>query len=280
MSAAFTLLHEATCRGTDFWGRPSAITMSPSRLPGWYWKQPDGTALPINHHLIGHARPRRIILRHERNALHVFEHIGVLRFLGLDRICLHASRWPPYHGCAGGLWTALSSACAETPAASQTWVTVTRPITWRYPRHRGGQEAFTTFLPAKEQKLFLAVLCNFPGIGEREVRLCLPDDQHHLPSILHARAFGHPGFLRHPARFASKIGLWPHAQRICWFDGSNAEAVLDEIVWHRAQDLLGALSILCCDGRMLAGTVVSHCSGHYADAQVVHEAGSHLITLV
>lgn len=93
-----------TIEGRDFCGRRSTLEISPTNAEtGWVWNI-RGIDIPITPKIM-EAKSRRVALVHNDCVLNEFEHIGVLRAVGLHNIRVWCSQtWPPYDGGSFKLW--------------------------------------------------------------------------------------------------------------------------------------------------------------------------------
>jgi hypothetical protein len=213
---------------------------------------------------------RRIRLICPGRKLEVFEHIGILRWVGLNAIVLSSDPWPPHFGNGLPLWEALRTHCQKDLSKTISWQTVVDPVKWVYPNLRGGKKGFTQIFPVNEQKLYLDVTFSYRPYGEITVNMVLPDELDKLEEVFKYPAQGTSAFLhKFLFRATSHFG-WPKRSTITWPQDHSKEELMRRFVLHRVLDLLGGLSLLCGEG-LFAGRVVSRYSGHQADIEAARK---------
>ncbi|QQG42387.1 MAG: hypothetical protein HYW15_02645 [Candidatus Giovannonibacteria bacterium] len=250
--------------GKDYWGRDAWIKFLPTDKKGWFWLyDPRMEPVRITADLL-HHKFRRTRLEYHGAKLEVFEHIGVLRWLGLERIIIQSTAWPPYYGRPYELWRHIKIACHSDLGSEMEWITVGRPI------KRETKIGYTEIQPKESPELDISITCHYHGIGTELLELNLPADARMLEIALEACALGWPNWTYHLSRLASKI-WWPHHQNITWLRELGADETLRATVLHRLGDLLGALSVVNPIG-LLAARVISFYSGHKADVDAVQES--------
>jgi hypothetical protein len=73
----------------------------PNGERGIFWKIPTSKKntykyIPIDYRIAKISKLHNIYLQYGKKKLFIYEHIGALRFTGLDSIAISASTWPPY----------------------------------------------------------------------------------------------------------------------------------------------------------------------------------------
>lgn len=272
------LVEPTTIRYPSFSGmfgmRPGTLVLRPTIGTQWWLKTRDGR-VEIEPSLMERRGQQITIKAPDGTKLVIFEHIGVLRWFRLAGVEIEVVKRPPYYGRALEVWQKLLPACCETKL-ELPWYTVSETLRWEYPRPRGGKTAFVELRPATRPGLTVDVETSFPGIGSLRRQFSLPD-----AVCLREICSGYPAGLPNPrlrytvGRLARFLLRWPHMRCVAWQQEMTAEAFMQSVTLHRAQDLLGALSLLCRDG-LLAGHVVSCCAGHEADVSVVLQANTRL----
>lgn len=265
------LIRPITYSHPDFWGRTSNIQLRPSHKNEWRWVPDDGTPLPIEPGCIT-TDCRRMQLSARNKKLEVLEHIGVLRFGGLLGVNLVGTGWPPYHGRALELWNMIQSQSEPLQNANAiSHYTVSEAARFEYSKCRGstGESAFTEIRPAIDRELRLDIHIDYPGLGQHSETFNLPDSRV-FTEICSAHAQGWPRYTSKIERIVRCLG-WPHKNCVTWPNDRNPKETLRLFALHRAQDLLGALSLLCKDG-FFVGHVISNCSGHHGDFKAVKMA--------
>ncbi|MES2215932.1 MAG: UDP-3-O-acyl-N-acetylglucosamine deacetylase [Patescibacteria group bacterium] len=268
------LQREITIAGPNYFGFASTLRIRPqSQSKEWLMQTPCGGVVPITP-LIADSARRRMCLSSHNSKIEVFEHIGCLQFMGLKGVELEVKDgfpkgFPPYHGRAHELWEAIKPHCVDLPSTLPAY-TPSQRASWYYPETRNGEYAYTRIEPNETGKLILKISVNYKGLGQRKRTFDLPNSQL-LEEIFKARTQGYPLWLKKFSRTGSFLGIWKNHDRIHWPEGENDSSALDGFILHRAQDLLGTLSLLCKDG-LLSATVTSNNSGHEADVMAVQEA--------
>lgn len=269
-------------RGRDIWGRDAVLQFCDrGHSNKWKFGVADG-AVDIDPDHVRSGR-RQLVLHNATTGfgMGIAEHILPLRFAGLVAVSISGSRQPPYFGRTLEVWNAVKNHLCDT-GISLPLYSVKNPVQWQYPRRREGHRSFVSIdPPSKAGTLKLDITCTFAGIGSERRVFEFPNPAL-LEEVLAARTLGWPRSLRWPAGVAFRAG-WPHFPRIMWApardsDQETRRVCRREIVKHRAQDLLGALALLCKDG-MFVGDVLSVCGGHASDLNVVTEAFSELVQI-
>ncbi len=262
----FRLEKAVKVTGRDYFGRKAEITFTPTNphQPGFFWDcNPGEKAIPISENLAS-TRSRQITLMHESRLLNVYEHIGVLRYAGIDGVKIASSQWPPFHGRPLELYDAIMEKTIPIQQ-SQQWITLTKRVQINYP---GAMKRYTSLIPGGKPGLKIIVACEYEGVGYQELRFSLPRDN--LKETFSAFAQGWPKWAYYPLRAAKFLG-WPHLDHIEWSQKHKNDKAIELFCQHRLVDLLGGLSLLH-PTKLFAGTVVSHCSGHWADVQATKKA--------
>lgn len=89
-------------RGKNPFGGEAWIMFEPmpNEEKGIFWKIPTSKNthkyVPIDYRIARVSKLHNICLQHSGKKLFIYEHIGALRFTGLDSIAISASTWPPY----------------------------------------------------------------------------------------------------------------------------------------------------------------------------------------
>jgi hypothetical protein len=259
--------------GKDIFGRDSSIGFYPSVGKNWSWKISPNQFITIRPSIVD-AKKRRLTLSACGKKLEFYEHIGILRYFGLIGVQIQANQWPPFHGRALELWSELEQYSIQKELCQR--YTVSRPVCWAYSDKRGGHESFTEIAPSTDSSLTLDIFCSYPNLGTGSRTFSLPN----LPLLKEMCATHSPGWppwLHGLSRTADLLG-WPHHKNITWGHEFENTSAIDKFILHRAQDILGALSLLCRDG-IFVGHITSHCSGHQADLEAVKAADNFLIKI-
>ncbi len=251
--------------GPDFWGRKAKLSFLPTLVHGWHWKT--GVELIIDPE-IATSRLWRTALSYYDRRLNIYEHIGVLRWFGLCNLFIESTPWFPYFGRPLELWRAVNPHC-QNDSEEIKWYTIKKSVCWKYPKCRNGQEAFTKIYPHDRPELRVRVTISYPGLGTTSLGFCFPN-KHQLEALCAVYNQGWPKCLYYFSKIASLFG-WPHHNSATWVQELGKRNALQLFAEHRVVDLLGDLSLLCRDG-LLAAQVISCCSGHEADIEVIRKA--------
>jgi hypothetical protein len=264
----------------DFWGRKSSIRLEPS-VPAcsghWTWSPDGGPPTAIDPNIVV-TNMRRMQLHARGQQIEVYEHIGVLRFAQIFGVNIVGKGWPPYHGRAFELHKLVEPRLVEINSADIPLYGVSESVCFRDDKTIAGGSVrpFVEIHPPADSDLGLTldIFIDYPGLGAYQHSFRLPD-KNLLEEICGAHAQGWPLYAHTVAKVVRKLG-WPHMDSVTWpQDHAKPEDALRLFALHRAQDLLGALSLLCQNG-LFVGHVVSHCAGHRGDIQAVVKAFKHL----
>ncbi len=264
-------------KGRDYFGRPSWIQFIPIEKPGWFWLfdhdlDLDGV-IPITPDIVSYHF-RRLTLEYGKHRLEIYEHIGPLRWLGLDGVIINSSTWPPYFGRVYEFWEAIKSYCQQDQNREIPWFTISKAI--RYQYNDGRRNDYLEIQPFDQPHLNIIIISNYPKFGTEEIRECFPIV---CPEFaFKAYTQGWPTWIYHLSKFFSLLG-WPHHDHIYWPQENKSKRIIHQFAIHRLSDLLGALSLVHPSG-FLAANVISYCAGHEADVALIKEAKSLLSPLV
>ena len=257
-------------KGKDYRGFPAGIRFRRAPQDGWYWHpSPEGPLIPITTKIVRYYRVFGFLyLRQKRSFLAVWEHIGSMAFMGLTGVIVEGSGHPPYHGRVLELWSALKPHF-ETTNEEVKWCRPTHTVEWRYPRRDG----FTRFAPHADptrHSLDVTIMIDYPSVGKLTKDFSFPNAMSLLETSFQVHAQGYPKEKYPFAKLISILG-WPHLNSAVWPHRQSPAETLELFIRHRLVDLLGALS-LCGQDRLLAGKVISICSGHLADLNALRQA--------
>lgn len=252
------LIQPVVVSGRDIFGRKSQITFAPYDFPGWHWKC-GNEVVPINSS-IALCNSRRITLVYKEFRLEIYEHIGALRWTGLDGIIIESPKFPPYHGRTKELWDALKPFCQKT-GNQGVWV---KPLEGCLVIGADDASRKVSFEPL-DGKLIISVILKIKKLGERVEEYELPML---LEEIFEAHSLGWPPYLYYVSKLAKAFG-WPHHENVGWVQKNTADILLEKICRHRLVDLLGALSLVTHE-HFLSGRVVSYKGGHAIDLGMIN----------
>lgn len=244
-----------TVHGQDIFGRNARIKFSAYEKTGWHW-QCGNEVVPITSDLASYQN-RRITLRYKTYVLEIYEHIGALRWTGLDGIIVKSPKFPPYFGRVAETWNTLRPCCKKTGDK----------ISWVIPReacfHAEGDRSIS-ISPNGLDELIMSIFLDIKGIGSNVTTYKMPSP---LDSIFEARALGQPNYFYYLSKFLRFWG-WPHHENATWKQKDSPEELLQKISLHRVTDLLGALSLVTHD-RLVSGETVSIKGGHRIDIEMI-----------
>ena len=268
-----TLTEEVKVTGRDYFGRKAWIKFTPARQNGWWWQyHPQEKPVLITPEIVRYFF-RRLTLCHQDYRLQIYEHIGVLRFIGLDGIIISGSAWPPYHGRPYEIWQKLKPRCKVNQLSTIGWQTIAQPLRFNYDHRRTG---FLRITPTNSCCLTADIHCNYPGVGKSELRHSVPTGP--IENAFKIKSQGWPPRYYYPSLLLSKIG-WPTHYAINWPQTDDPKKVAIHFATHRLIDLLGAFSLLGNPDCLLAADIESECAGHEADLSLVFQANNMLVPL-
>lgn len=208
-------------------------------------------------------KPRRVCLEYHGQKLEVFEHIGVLRWFGLDGVAIESTPWPPYHGRPYELWEKVLEAVEEISGEHWKWFSISGSVGAAHNSSLG----YTEIKPHNERELYIKITSRYDGIGTEEMEFNYPEDLPFLEIAMRAHALGWPIWTYYLSKAASVV-WWPHHSKVTWLQEKGPDETLRLIVLHRLVDLLGPLSIAAPEG-LLAAQIESFASGHRADVHAL-----------
>ena len=262
------LARPVTVTGTDFSGRPAEMTIEPANRPGWFWKiqEPNGDTreVKLEPSLLRH-KARRLVLCHEKHRLHVFEHLGALRFTGLDGVRFSSKTpWLPYDGRAKLFWEMIQPHLVLDGAFPIRGLRAEKFERVDSNNGKGLQAKNKVHLRTGES-LTVSVHIDYAEWGEKTLVRKFPTTN--VRDIFEARSLGNPAVLRRIA----EVLKWPHVENVLWTKGVHPDEIIDELLRHRMLDFLGALSVLPESGWFLTGTAKSSCANHGLDIKLVRK---------
>jgi len=263
------LKNDVIIQGRSYWGRRTWMRFSPhpDGLPGWYWRPtPGAKAVPVTSKLV-RAKLRRMEISHQGKSFQIWEHIGALRWTGLDSVIVESERpHPPYHGRPHEKWLQLKLHCQETDEFIP-WVTVKEPVRFVDPEN---VSRVVKIDPLKDERTLRAYISiDYPGLTPHKMTFELPGNP--LEPLFEWQTQGFPLWLYGVSKAASHIRLWHSHHKIEWVqEAPSREEGVRRWTVHRFIDILGALSLVSHEG-LFAGHVFSHKGGHGTDVGLLQK---------
>jgi hypothetical protein len=253
------LSRQVSIKGFDFFGRKAKITFFPCYNPGWHWMC-GNKLVPINSKLVICDR-KRIALRYGKHRLQIYEHIGALRFTGLDFIAVQSSEWSPYFGRVLELWEALKPFCIDTEEKIP-WVRLKNKVSASILGRNGNYRSVS--LSPMENKLEMEVIADFRKFGRSTFEFKYP---YPLEDVFQAYTLGWPPYLHDISEILSEVKIWKHHNHMVWLK-NDPSSVIRETARHRAVDILGTISLVAHDA-LPSGKLVSFRGSHKLDMRVM-----------
>jgi len=272
--------HNVLVKGDDILGRAATIELIPmskaEKELGWHWITDEGRAHPAHIdsaylHQTGFGNT--VGLRNTTCHTTLWEHTGILRWLGLDRVRVRHPAAPPYFGRSLELWDAIKSHLRPDTTADPLRIRDYQHISWANGDaatkldHTKVTDGRIEYRPHNRCHLDVVIRINYPKLGryEYEHRVYRNDEVGitALEPVLDAYTQGWPMWHKWPAHL-----LWTHSHKAVWAQDYSAQEVLRLFALHRCADLLGTLSLVDNEW-LLAGQVVSYGAGHSEDLELV-----------
>ncbi len=263
------LKEKVTITKPDFYGswlvrKSPTVTLTPAGRPGWYWAV-DGEEIPITPDLL-QGRWRRLALVYGHHVFEEWEHWGFMRMLGLDEVVIRCDGNRPPFAQTGELY----EACEKAWERSGELMPFIIPESLSF--HERGGSRYVEYAPvAGGTTLCVRVEIHYPGLGECGEDFSFPLKNQEAHWLACTKTQGWPRWFYRVSRIAKFFG-WPHHDKIFWPQENNCWITRLSFIRHRLLDLLGALSVLCPPGGILAGNIRSHCGGHETDKALMREA--------
>jgi hypothetical protein len=266
------LTDEVTIEGPSFLGNNSRITFTPAGEPGWFMIVRGKNVkhkIPINHK-IASCLKGRIQLSFGNVVINTWEHIGMLRFLGIDGVCVeikYNESWPPYLGGAGSYYELISKHLKLT-GDHLPQIKGSTNVLYKY---KSGLKRYESYIENGETNILeLDVFTEwhpFP-IYNRMMVINEITQPFLLENVINSKPQGYPNSRFYLSKFISLFG-WPNHNYIAWQKDFETDKDVAYAFWlHRVQDLLGGLS-LASHTALPTGLVVSYNGGHEGDLYVV-----------
>ena len=260
----FVLEAPVDINGRDFWGRKASVRLEPIDVLGWYW-QVNGVDVLLDPTLLA-SRRSRVSLVHDGRHLEVFEHLGALRFSGLDSVrIVTESSWLPYDGSSLLFWKKCAPLMRPVGVLERFCVSEQVSVS--------GKRS-VSYAPRPFDTLAVDVFVDYPRVGQHRQTWNFPHPS--FGQVARVKTQGWPPW-RHPfAEVATWLG-WPHGDSVVWPQEQDPFLVRRLFARHRALDILGTFSVLCPPGGILTGSIISRCAGHAHDIELVQKARVHSV---
>lgn len=261
------LKKEVTIRGINIFLQNASITFLPAGKQGWYLRTLTHGNVPIDHRIARH-REARIQLHCGDTTLNIWEHIGALRFLGIDEVVVVVhNKWPPFLGGMKGYYPeflkeGVLEECGILPTI--------KPLQYRDYETFNHVLASTKISPADTLELQVwARWGTLPWYKEHFVMEKIPLDQWEeiWNSVPQGWLRGRNALLSLGVRLLKKNV----SENIAWIKNfKTLEETSRAWGYHRVQDIFGCLS-LCSHIALPAMQFNSYCAGHREDLVIVKE---------
>ena len=190
-----------------------------------------------------------------------------MKFLGIDCVgveLIKGCKWPPYLGGAGLYYKKISEpGNLKITSEEIPIIVVKQDSSWMYS---ADSDRAVSISKGDSKRLVLDISAQWKPLPRCVKRLIIDQDimNYLLTKVFNAKPQGYPNYRFHLARIASIFG-WPNLNYISWVSDYPSEKLASYQWWlHRAQDLLGDLS-LADHIALPIGYVYSFDGGHLAD---------------
>ncbi len=236
------LTQTVTVLGKNLKGRESKITFLQADKPGWFLRTADGD-VPIDFRIASYKKGR-IVLKAGNITLNIWEHIGVLRMLGVDGVIIVVhDAWPPYL-TAGQYFDWLKAHLKDT-GETLPIITPKRSHYSPFPNNK-----CASIEPSPD--FIFSIRSKWKWLPEFSRNFSLKEllkDKQFLKEVLYAKPQALPT-RRLAAKTISVVIRWPHMKNVAWIQDFKTKEEASRAWWlHRVQDSLGELSL--CDHRAI-----------------------------
>lgn len=260
------LIKEVTVPGKNFLRQKSSITFLPAGKPGWWLRTKHAGDVPIDHRIARH-KEGRIQLCCGGTRLNVWEHIGALRFMGIDGVIVvvHNS-WPPF---LGGMRGYRPYFLEKGVTVDDGVLPIIKPK--KYERYESYNHILATTAISPSEKLVLNVQAKWGDLPWYSERLVVEEISNGLwEDIWNSKPQGWPKG-RSPF-FTLLIRLFKNLNReeVAWIkDFPDEKSASYGWGLHRVQDILGCAS-LCSHIALPVMQYDSYLAGHKEDL-IIHK---------
>lgn len=274
------LTESVTITGKGFWGGASGllefprkeaqITFHPYDKAGWWWKTKKYGDIPIDSS-IAECGKSEITLRYKDEELHVWEHIGVLRFTGIDQVLIESTPWPPYHGRAWELYEKiLKEGKLKSTNEKFLFTSIEEEIVHFYKKGF----RYTMLSQTLYKEVDVSIFCQWGNLPMIQRRVSVTPE--FVEEIIQTHAQGYPSYRYPIAKLCARIGLFEHFDKVVWpkeYPSKKESALL--FFEHRVADLLGALSLIDHE-RLPRLKVTTEFGGHKSDLMALKASTPHI----
>lgn len=251
--------------GPNYWGKDSYIEFIPYEKNGWYWETPSGV-IPISFRIAQHKFGRITLCDpNSDHCLNIYEHIGVLRFLGIDNVLIRSSRWPPYDGCASLYYENIKEYLIEEGEVE--WKRIHRNSP---PPNEKRHTCIFMKNYSDSVDLEVDVVAGWAPLKTRVYSFSVSKNQKYIIDCLSVKAQGYPHYFYYPAFFLKMFFGVKIADNVTWAKDFPLNAP-DLFLKHRVLDLLGGLSLYYHSG-IPAGRALSVFGGHKIDLMAINSS--------
>lgn len=261
------LIKEVTIRGKNLLRQDASITFLPAGKPGWYLRTLTHGTVPIDHRIARH-REGRIQLHCGDTTINIWEHIGILRFFGIDGVVVIAhNKWPPFLGGVRGYYPAfLKDGVLEE---ENSVLPTIKPL--RHDEHQSLNGILACTEISSADSLELQVQAKWGDLPWYKANLAMDViSSKEWYEICDSKPQGWPKGRSPLLSLAIRLlKQWTDHGNIAWIkDFKNPEDVAYAWGLHRVQDIFGCLS-LCSHKALPAMKFRSYCAGHKEDLKVL-----------
>ena len=253
--------------GPNFFGFKSEITFIPIDEPGWFILEKDTNKeeirIPIDYKIAKFSF-NRIKLNSQNTTINAWEHIGMLRFLGIDGVGVRISNgnsWTPYLGGAGAYYKKFIPCLRATGELIPT-IKPKKDSQWQYLKEI---ERIVSIKVLDE--LILDVSAKWFPYAEYQKEILVNESilDFFTKEVLLAKPQGYPNYRYDIA----KLLCWKNLEHVAWAKEFKTYSEVSYRWWlHRIQDLLGDLSLVS-HYALPTGKVYSKNGGHKGDLIVL-----------
>lgn len=260
------LVKEITIEGRNLLRKKSSITFLPAGKPGWWLRTTNSGDVPIDHRIAKH-KEGRIQLCSGGVILNVWEHIGALRFMGIDGVIVVVhDNWPPF---LGGMRGYRPYFLKDGVTVEDGIMPTIKPV--RYGEYESYNHMLSSTAISPSEKLILNVRAKWGDLPWYDQRLVMEELSEDLwEDIWDSKPQGWPK--GRSLFFTLLIRLFKKLNRkeVAWIeDFPDKKSASYRWGLHRVQDILGCAS-LCSHIALPIMHYDSYLAGHKEDL-IIHK---------